>query len=235
MALNVVMMGPPGAGKGTQAEMFAARYGLPKISTGDMLRAAAARHTPLGLQAKALMDRGELVSDDVMIGVVRERLEQPDTRNGFVLDGFPRTVPQAQALDTFMEGREPLIVIKLMVLAHEIVRRLQVRRLCPQCGATTGSIERGPDGESVAATTCARCGSRLTQRDDDDEDIVRERLRVYQRETKPLVDFYEGRPSFRNVVGKGSPESVGADVAMAVEAAARELGARLPLGVERAL
>lgn len=235
MALNVVMMGPPGAGKGTQAEMFAARYGLPRISTGDMLREAASRGTPLGLQAKAVMDRGELVVDGVMIGIVSERLQLPDARNGFVLDGFPRTVPQAQALDTLMEGHDPLIIIRLMVLAHEIVRRLQVRRLCPQCGATTGSMERGADGESVAATTCVRCGSRLEQRDDDNEAIVRERLRVYQRETKPLVDYYEGRPSFRSVVGKGPPESVGADVAIAVEAAARELGASLPIGVERAL
>jgi adenylate kinase len=232
MALNVVMMGPPGAGKGTQAGKLAVRYGLPKISTGDMLRDAAARRTRLGLEAKAVMDRGDLVSDDIMIGVVRERLDLPDARNGFVLDGFPRTVPQAKALDDLMIGRDPLIIVKLMVLVHEIIRRLHVRRLCSSCGTMSGSVGLGPDGEPVAATICPNCGSRMRTRDDDEEEVVRERLRVYQRETKPLADFYEGRPSFRCVVGTGLPEVVGADVAMAVESAARDVGAMI---VERTL
>ena len=134
MALNLLMLGPPGAGKGTQAERFAKAHGIPKISTGDILREAVKAGTPLGLQAKAIMDRGDLIGDDIVIGIVRERLALPDTAQGFILDGFPRTVAQAAALDAIMAGRDPLIVVDIAVAEGELVRRLASRRVCGSCG-----------------------------------------------------------------------------------------------------
>src|SRR4029077_9039051 len=164
MALNLVMLGPPGAGKGTQAERFARARGIPKISTGDILREAVQTGTAIGERARAIMDRGELVGDDVMIGIVRERLERDDARNGFVLDGFPRTVAQAAALDGIMTGRDPLIVIDIVVPELELVRRLSTRLICDNCGvnALIG------DG---AAGVCARCGGKLVQRADDNDAV----------------------------------------------------------------
>src|SRR5690242_12114889 len=135
MSLNLIMLGPPGAGKGTQAERFARSRGIPKISTGDMLRAAVHDGTEIGKRARAIMDRGELVSDDVMIGIVRERLDRPDAASGFILDGFPRTVAQAAALDQIMIGRDPLIVVDIVVPEWELVRRLSTRLICEDCGA----------------------------------------------------------------------------------------------------
>src|ERR1035437_1250451 len=138
MPLNLIMLGPPGAGKGTQAERCARSRGLPKISTGDILREAVAANTGVGLRVKAVMARGELVSDDVMIRIVRERLERPDALGGFVLDGFPRTVGQATALDAIMDGRGPLIVVDIVVPERELVRRLSTRMICADCGANAG-------------------------------------------------------------------------------------------------
>jgi adenylate kinase len=155
------------------------------------------------------MDRGELVSDDVMIGIVRERLDREDARNGFVLDGFPRTVPQAGALDGIMIGRDPLIVIDIVVPEAELVRRLATRMICADCGAN------GAPGEIV----CQRCGGRLVQRTDDNQSVVLERLRVYNTSTKPLVDFYRTRPTFRAINGAQPAERVASDLAAAIEAA----------------
>jgi adenylate kinase family enzyme len=146
MALNLIMLGPPGAGKGTQAERFARGRGIPKVSTGDILRDAVHERTETGNRVKAIMERGELVSDEVMIPVVRERLERPDARAGFVLDGFPRTVAQAEALDSFMEGRGPLIVVDIVVPEAEIVRRLGSRMICADCGANGGAAGASRDG-----------------------------------------------------------------------------------------
>ncbi len=209
MALNLIMLGPPGAGKGTQAERFARTRGIPKISTGDILRDAVHVGTPLGQRAKAVMDRGELVSDDIMIGIVDERLDREDARSGFVLDGFPRTVPQAVALDGIMAARDALIVIDIVVPEAELVRRLASRMICADCGAN------GAAGEIV----CRRCGGQLVQRTDDNEAVVRERLRVYNTSTKPLVDFYRQRPTFRSINGAKAPDLVAADLAAAIEAA----------------
>jgi adenylate kinase len=213
MALNLIMLGPPGAGKGTQAERFAKERGIPKISTGDILREAVKAGTPLGLQAKAIMDRGELVGDDVMIGIVRERLEKPDAASGFVLDGFPRTVAQAAALDGIMTGRDPLIVIDMAVPEGELVRRLASRRICESCGLNA-------EGEAAALESCQRCGGKLKQRADDNEAVVRERLRVYHRNTEPLIDYYRARPTFRSIDGAQSPERVAAALAAATDAVA---------------
>jgi adenylate kinase len=228
MALNVIMLGPPGAGKGTQAERFAKARGIPKISTGDILREAVKTGTPLGLRAKAIMDRGELVNDEVMIGIVRERLDRPDAVLGFVLDGFPRTVAQAAALDTLMAARDPLIVVDIVVPETELVRRLASRQICVACGLNA-------EGEAAALQICQRCGGRLKQRADDDEAVVRERLRVYHRTTEPLVDYYRGRPTFRSIDGAQPPERVAAALAAAVEGGGSSglrggPGDRLPLG-----
>jgi adenylate kinase len=211
MPLNVVMLGPPGAGKGTQAERFAAERGVPKISTGDILREAVQGGTPLGLAAKATMEAGRLVSDDVMIGIVRDRLEKPDARRGFVLDGFPRTVAQADALDALMAGRGLLIVVDIDVPADELLRRLQTRLICSRCGFTAGP----PPDE--APRVCARCGGTLVQRSDDGDATVRERLAVYLRDTRPLVEHYRRRPTFRSIDGKQPPERVAADLRQAVD------------------
>jgi adenylate kinase len=212
MALNLLMLGPPGAGKGTQAERFARDRGIPKISTGDILREAVHAETEIGRQAKAVMDRGELVGDDVMIGIVRERLERSDALGGFVLDGFPRTVAQAAALDDIMSTRDPLIVVDIVVPEEELVRRLGTRLICDNCGA-------GGPVVGVPGAACARCGGRLVPRADDDQAVVIERLKVYHRMSEPLVEYYRVRPTFRSIDGAQSPDRVAADLASAIEAA----------------
>ena len=241
MALNLVMLGPPGAGKGTQAERLARVHGIPKISTGDILRDAVNHDTDIGLRVKAIMDRGELVTDDVMIGIVRERLERSDALGGFVLDGFPRTVAQARALDGIMNGRDPLIVVDVVVPLPELVRRLSTRMICAECGANAGRFADagaapekivmppaagGAAAESMAAveaTTvpgrCRRCGGALIQRTDDNAEVVLERLKVYEAQTKPLVEYYRSRPTFRWIDGAQPADRVAADLAAAIETA----------------
>jgi adenylate kinase len=211
MAVNVIMLGPPGAGKGTQGERFAAGHRIPRIATGDMLRDEMHRGTSLGSDVKAVMDRGELVSDEVMINIVTERLSLPDVANGFVLDGFPRTVGQAQALDALMIGRDPLIVLDIVVPEAELVRRLGARMICAACG-------HNADGRETTPGVCHICGGKLIQRADDNAMVVLERFKVYQNATKPLVDFYKTRPTFRSINGAQSLDRVAADLTGAVEA-----------------
>jgi adenylate kinase len=212
VGLNLLMLGPPGAGKGTQAERFARVRGIPKISTGDILREAVHAGTDVGLRAKAVMDRGELVGDDVMIKIVKERLERPDALTGFVLDGFPRTVAQAAALDAIMAERDPLIVVDIVVPEHELVRRLGSRMICEDCGANAGMNTTGTG-------CCARCGGRLVQRTDDNQAVVLERLKIYHRQSEPLVEYYKVRPTFRSIDGAQGPDLVAADLVAAIEAA----------------
>jgi adenylate kinase len=212
MALNLIMLGPPGAGKGTQSERFARTRGIPKISTGDILREAVHAGTEIGRRAKAIMDRGELVSDEVMIGIVGERLARPDARSGFILDGFPRTVAQATALDGLMNGRDPLIVIDITVPEEELVRRLSTRLICSSCG------HNAPIGDGGIGDKCPLCGGELIQRADDSQAVVLERLKIYRANTKPLVDFYQARPTFRSINGAQTPDRVAADLSAAIDA-----------------
>ena len=214
MGLNVIMMGAPGAGKGTQAGRFAQDRGLPKISTGDMLREAIRERNPVALEAKARMDRGELVDDATMIAIVRERLTRPDAQCGFVLDGFPRTVAQAEALDRIVTERKngPLIVVDVEVPQHELVRRLAMRRICVKCGANAD-----PFG---SADTCPKCGGGLEQRTDDNHEVVLERLNVYKRATTPVLEYYRERPTFRVVNGAQSPERVAHELDTMIDDAA---------------
>jgi len=201
MSLNVVMLGPPGAGKGTQADQLAREHGIPKVSTGDILRDAVQRGTPLGKAAKAVMDAGKLVGDDIMVGIVRERLDQPDARRGFILDGFPRTVAQAEALEGILAGRGPVVVLLLDVPSEELVKRLSSRRVCGACGANAAP-------NAPADARCGQCGGELVQRRDDSEAVVRERLRVYEAQTSPLVEHYRGRATFFPVDGNQPPAAV---------------------------
>ena len=204
------MLGPPGAGKGTQAERLSRKRGIARVSTGDILREAVQAETPLGRAARVVMDAGRLVGDDMMVAVVRERLERPDVAGGFVLDGFPRTVAQAEALDEMLDRTWPIAIVSIEVPEAALVERLSARRICVKCG---WSPEAG-------VTSCERCGGQLVRRKDDTVDVVRERLRVYQRDTQPLIDYYQGRPGFRVVDGDQTPDAVAADLAAAVASVA---------------
>ncbi len=217
MALRLLVLGPPGAGKGTQALRIARDHGVPKISTGDMLRDAVTLASPLGALVKETVAQGQLVSDDVIVELVRARLEEDDARKGFVLDGFPRTVAQAKALDTLLNG-VPLAVVEIRVPDEELVRRVRGRRICESCGTTVSAF----DGDPALAQACKSCGGRLVQRSDDSESVVRDRLKVYWRETQPMIDLYEVRPTFRRVDGTMVPVDVYAAIAAAVATAGAE-------------
>ena len=211
------MLGMPGAGKGTQAERLARQLGIPHVSTGAIFREAVQRGTDLGRQAKAYMDRGELVPDSVTVAMVRERLQAPDCRRGFVLDGFPRNLEQARALDEALaqEGVRIEAAIDLVVPVEEAVRRITSRRVCPRCGATYGAGELAAPG-GVGGEVCPRCGAQLVQRDDDREEVVRQRLRVYEESTRPLVDYYAARGVLVEVTGTGSVDEVAEAIAHAL-------------------
>jgi adenylate kinase len=208
--MNIVLLGAPGAGKGTQAAKIIAEYSVPHISTGDILRAAVANQTPLGLEAKRYMDAGELVPDTVVIGLVRSRLSEPDTDEGFILDGFPRTTAQAEALDAELEtlGKRIEAAVAITVDPEVIVKRLTSRRTCAGCGRIT-SIDEGAE--------CVECGGVLTQREDDNEATVRNRLEVYDRSTAPLIDYYRQKGVLHEIDGDRPVDVVWADVQQALE------------------
>ena len=208
-ALNLVMLGPPGAGKGTQAERFAQKHRVPKISTGDILREAVTARTAMGVAAKQVMDAGRLVGDDIMIGIVSERLGREDAKAGFVLDGFPRTVRQAEALDGML-GIQPLVVVDIVVPEETLLRRLASRRMCGACGHSALPEEKG----------CPKCGGELVVRIDDSAGIVSERLRIYMEQTAPIVQFYRNRRGFRAIDGTATPQEVQQAICAAVTAVA---------------
>jgi adenylate kinase len=198
--MNLVLMGLPGAGKGTQAEKIVEKYGIPHISTGDMFRAAIKESTDLGLQAKSFMDQGNLVPDEVTIGIVRERLSKEDCAEGFLLDGFPRTVAQAEALENILSDLNKKIdyVINIDVDQEFLMERLTGRRICKSCGSTYHLVFNPPIKDDV----CDRCGGELYQRADDNAETVQNRLEVNQKQTKPLLDFYEDKGYLRNINGQ---------------------------------
>ena len=212
---RVIFLGAPGAGKGTQARRLAAGSGVPQVATGDMLREAAAAGTPLGREAKRFMDQGALVPDEVVIGLVDERLSRPDAGTGYVLDGFPRTVAQALALDALLRrlGQDLDRVVFFDVSRDELLRRLTGRRVCRQCGTAFHLVSAPPK----AAGRCDQCGGELYQRDDDAEATVGRRLDVYQTQTAPLLDYYRKRGLLVRVAGEGPVDQVAAAIQKAVK------------------
>lgn len=206
MQRNFILLGPPGAGKGTQAQRLAARWGIPQISTGDMLREARRAGTELGKQVASVMDSGGLVSDDLVIALVEERLGREDARKGAILDGFPRTLAQAKALDALLSrmGRDPVRAVAIEVPEQSLIARLSGRRTCPGCGASYHVEFTPPRVEGV----CDRCGSTLVQRDDDRAEAIARRLEVYARDTAPLIGYYEPRGALRRIDGVGGLDAV---------------------------
>ena len=197
--MKIVLLGPPGAGKGTQAKSISNRYSIPHISTGDIFRKNISVNTPLGIEAKSYMDNGQLVPDEVTINMVKDRLQQDDCKNGYLLDGFPRTVHQAEALDNFLTEREESIDTALLIEVPKefILERMTGRRVCPSCGASYHIKFNPPANDGK----CDLCGSDVIQRKDDTEETVKERLDVYENQTQPLIDFYKNKKQLSVVDG----------------------------------
>ena len=204
--MRLVFLGAPGVGKGTQAEMVAAEFAIVKISTGDLLRTGVARETPLGLEAQQYMTRGELVPDHVVVGLVEEKIGSPDCEKGFILDGFPRTIYQADALSGILQGRAVRLdrVIYFVIPREEVVRRLSGRRSCPACSAVY-HVEYVPPKQEGR---CDECGAALVQRSDDKRETVESRLTVYEEQTSPLIDYYKKQNVLAELEGAGSVEAV---------------------------
>ncbi len=210
--MNIIMLGAPGAGKGTQAAVLCEHFGIPTISTGNMIREALKNGTEMGLKAKSFMDEGKLVPDEVVIGIVKERLSEDDCKKGFILDGFPRTIPQAEALDKM--GVDIQYVINIDVDDEKIIKRMSGRRVCEDCGRPFHTESLKPQKEGV----CDDCGGTLVQRKDDHPDTVLARLDVYHKETEPLVDYYTKQGKLVNVEGQDDVEHTTALILKAIEA-----------------
>jgi adenylate kinase len=204
--MDLILLGPPGSGKGTQAKKMVEQYHIPQISTGDILRAALKEKTRLGLEAKQYMDQGRLVPDEVVVGIVQDRLKAPDCQGGFILDGFPRTVPQAEALGITLKAMKRGIghVISIEVDKEELLKRLGGRRTCRSCGAMYHLIFGPPKKEGV----CDKCGGELYQRADDQEETIRARLKVYDEQTAPLIAYYRGKGLLRSIDGVGEVKQI---------------------------
>jgi adenylate kinase len=204
--VNLILLGPPGAGKGTQAQRIEERYHIPQISTGDILRASAKEGTPLGKKVQAFMHQGQLVPDGVVIGIIEERLRAPDCNPGFILDGFPRTIAQAEALQAILTkiGKSIDHVINIEVDSEELVRRLTGRRTCKNCGAMFHLLFYPPRQEGI----CDRCGEALDQREDDREETIRMRLKEYERQTAPLIQYYQVKNCLRSIQGVGGQDEI---------------------------
>lgn len=208
--MYILLMGPPGAGKGTQAAMLVDKFGIPHISTGDMFRAAVKEGTELGKQAKACMDAGQLVPDSVTIGIVKERLAKPDCKKGFILDGFPRTIEQANALDATLGELQIKLdrVVNISVPTEDLISRATGRRICRSCGATYHVVYKPTAKDGV----CDKCSGETYQRDDDSEATMTKRLTVYSSQTKPLIQYYQDNGLYTEIDGRQSIDKVLADV-----------------------
>jgi len=204
--MNLILLGPPGAGKGTQAKILIKKYGIPQISTGDILRAAVKEQTPMGIKAKGFMDSGALVPDDVVVGIVEERIAKSDCVDGYILDGFPRTVAQADSLSTMLQKKNTGIdhVIAITVDNEELLKRITGRRTCKGCSAGYHVLYDPPKQTDL----CSECGGELYQRDDDREETMRRRLEVYEEQTSPLVAYYAERKLLRTVDGMGDIDGI---------------------------
>lgn len=204
--MRLVLLGAPGAGKGTQAKLLIEKYNIPQISTGDMLRAAVAAGTPLGKEAKAIMDKGEFVSDAIVLGLVEERVSQPDCKGGFILDGFPRNTKQAEALDALLAKLSMPITaaISVDVPLDDLMKRLTGRRTCKACGQMYNVYSSAPKVEGV----CDKCGGELFQRDDDNETTIKKRLDEYEAKTAPLAGYYSAQGKMKSVAGTGSIDDI---------------------------
>ena len=209
--MKIIFLGAPGAGKGTQAELVSAKLNIPTISTGQIIREALAEGSPMGLEAKKFIEQGNLVPDDVVIGIIKERLAKSDCQNGFILDGFPRTVPQAEALDSM--GIELDRVVSIEVPDEVIVERMSGRRVCAKCGATYHTVYN----PSLDGVNCDKCKEELTIRRDDAPEVVLSRLEVYHDTTEPLKDFYSKKGNLKLVDGVGSVEEISCRTAEALE------------------
>ncbi|MBE7063923.1 MAG: adenylate kinase [Clostridia bacterium] len=209
--MKIILLGPPGAGKGTQAELLAERYGIPTISTGNMIRAEVREGTPLGQKTKQYIDEGQLVPDEIIMAIVESRLAKPDCEGGFILDGIPRTIPQAQALDEMDLG--DYVVLNISVADEEILNRLGGRRVCGKCGATYHVTFNPPKTEGV----CNTCGDALIIRPDDAKETIQKRLEVYHAQTEPLVSYYEKAGKLINILSEGSVEETTAAIQTALE------------------
>ncbi|MDO1585008.1 adenylate kinase [Rhizobium oryzicola] len=209
--MRLILLGPPGAGKGTQAQRIVEKHGIPQLSTGDMLRAAVAAETEVGKLAKAVMDAGKLVSDDIVIAIVSERIDQPDCANGFILDGFPRTLVQADATEAMLKakGLDLSVVIELKVNDKELVRRVSGRYSCAQCGSVYHDTDRKPAVEGV----CDKCGStHFKRRPDDNAETMTQRLEVYYKETAPLIGYYYAKGKLKTVDGMAEVDTVTSEI-----------------------
>ena len=204
--MRLILLGPPGVGKGTQARKLAEKYCIPQISTGNMLRDAFQKGHELGLKARSYMDSGKLVPDDVVIGIVEERLRMNDCESGWILDGFPRTIPQAEALQPILTklGKTIDYVINIEVESEELIRRLTGRRTCKNCGAMFHVLFQPPKMEGI----CDRCGGTLYQRGDDKEETIRTRLKEYEKQTAPLIEYYRDKKMLRSIQGVGGPDQI---------------------------
>lgn len=212
--MKLILLGPPGAGKGTQAHQLTQKYQIPQISTGDILRQAVKDGTEMGKAAKAYMDRGDLVPDDVILGIVKDRIQAEDCQNGYIFDGFPRTVPQAEGLDELLQQLDTRLdaVISIEVPDEEVVTRLSGRRTCKNCGALYHIVYNPPAKEGI----CDKCGGELYQRDDDNETTIRQRLAVYHNQTKPLIDYYSAQNLVKGIPGTGTPDEIFAAICNAL-------------------
>jgi adenylate kinase len=205
--MKIILLGAPGSGKGTQGDLVTKKYGFPRISTGDLLREAVALETPLGKEAKAIMERGDLVADDLVVKMVEERITKPDCTEGYILDGFPRTINQARKLENIDKNHQE-VVIEIYLPDQVVIDRLSTRRICSSCGTIYNLLDHTPEAENI----CNVCSGKIIRRDDDKPEVIQERLKVYHEQTEPLVDYYETKTNYFQINGEGTIEEIFARV-----------------------